>query len=277
MNDSTPVFSVRGYGRASTDAQVASTEVQHARVQDGFDAYRRIKSSWANATWGGWFADEATSRVSVFRERHAGSLLLAACKPGDVILVSMYDRIFASVVDVCETMELLKAMKVGLIIMDSDFDTTSPVGEFCFKVLALVKELEVRHIRERTKAALEHRRRLGKPTGVRPIGWKIVNVSIEGVARPQKFYVPDHKARRLANEILSIKESNGLTYTAACEVCNKAGRKQLNKRRWTHPTFIGWCRAAEKGFPLPNGQHEAAPIPPDAKPVNINTISEEDD
>src|SRR5262249_39333892 len=130
------VCTFRGYGRASRDTQILSTEQQESGVTDAFGALQRLKPKYAEAVWGGFYGDgidEAITRTSKFRERHFGSLVLAASQPGDVILVSNYDRIFANVIDVCETLEFLRMMQIGLIILDCDIDTTTIVGEFCFK------------------------------------------------------------------------------------------------------------------------------------------------
>jgi len=253
-----------------------STSQQEAKVRDAFDAFKRIKPALADARWGGFLADEATSRVSKFHQRHSGSLVLAASQPGDIILVSNYDRIFANIVDVCETLELLRGMKVGLIILDTDIDTTTIVGDFCFKVLALVKEMEVKEIRRRGRESKAHRKRLGRPFTQPVLGWKHRVVRVPGIPTHQRYLVPDNAARRLARELVGIKCQGQLSYTQASQYCNSIGLKQRNGKRWTIPTFVAWCRAAENNFPLPNGSHEACPIPADAIPVIVETISPDD-
>jgi DNA invertase Pin-like site-specific DNA recombinase len=273
-------FTVRGYGRASRDHQILSTSQQESVVRDAFDSFRRIKPKWSDAEWGGFFpdgAEESACRESIFRQRHFGSLILAASKPGDVILVSNYDRIFANVVDVCESLPLLSEMKVGLIVLDCDIDTTTIVGEFCFKILALVKEMEVKEIRRRTRESIAYRKRAGLPLGGRPtIGWMHTVFSQPGITTPQRRLVPDHAARRLAAELLRIKQSHKLSLHQASQFCNSLGLKQTNGRRWTPPTFAAWCRAAENNFPLPNGSHTPCPIPANAKPLTFATISAAD-
>jgi DNA invertase Pin-like site-specific DNA recombinase len=269
-------MTVRGYGRASTDAQILSTDQQHAKVRDAFAAFKTITSNWGDAVWGGFLADEATSRVSSFRERHFGSLLLAASQPGDIILVSNYDRIFASVVDVCESLELLSRMKVGLVILDTDLDTTTIIGDFCFKILALVKEMEVKEIRRRTRESIAHRKRLGRPMTAPPVGWKHKAVQVPGVPKAQRYLVPDERARRYARKLAGIMLQGRYNFRQAAYYCNSEGFMQLNGKRWTEPTFAKWMRAAQADFPLPNGSHEAFPIPADAVPVNVETISADD-
>ena len=270
-------INVFGYGRASTDSQVLSTEQQEAKVRDSFAAYKTIKPHWSEAVWGGFMSDEATSRVSVFRERHFASLLLAACKPGDVILVSNFDRIFGSTVDVCETLALLKTMKISLVVLDMDIDTSTILGETIFTILAAIKHMEVREIRRRICDGLAHRRKVGRPhTGSTPIGWKSKAWHVPGIHGPQKYLVPDNAARRLARQILDIKQSYKLSFEQAYQFCNSMGLKNIHGRRWYLAVFFRWCSAAQRGFPIHNGSHDPAPIPADAVPYAVHSSPGDD-
>jgi len=264
-------FSVRGYGRASTDAQVRSTEQQEAVELEAFDLFRKVKPGWNDAQWGGFFRDEDTERISKFRERHSGSLILAASRPGDVILVANYDRIFASVVDVCETLELVRERRIKLLILDCDIDTTTDFGESVFKLLAVIKEMEVKEIRRRVREMNVHRRKIGLPCARAVIGWKNVSVFHEG--RIRRYPQPDHVARRFGYDLLKQFTEWKKSFVQAHQFANSIGLKQMNGRRWTLLTFKKWLKAARDDFPLPNGSHDAPPIPPDAKPVVMNTIS----
>lgn len=276
MQTEFPPFVARSYGRASTDVQVLSTEQQHSFCRDVFDFKKRIHPEWANAIWGGFVADEATCRETKFRERHYGSLILAATKPGDRIMCSTNDRLFGGLIDTCETIDLAQKMGFKIVMGDQEINPNDESAMAYHKILATFAELEVKRLRRRTREALQYRIRIGKPTGARVVGWKTVHCRVPGIHEIQKFYVPDPKARRLANELVAIKEANNLTYTGCRHFCNKIGRKQLSGRKWNNPTFILWCRAAENGFPLPNGLHTPAPIPPDAIPIKVNTITDDD-
>jgi DNA invertase Pin-like site-specific DNA recombinase len=269
-------FRVFGYGRASTDGQVLSTNQQCAVIVDAFGAYQKIKSTWTEAVWAGFFADEATGRTSIFRERNNGSLLLAACDRGDVIMVSNYDRIFANVVDVCDTLKLLDEQGIRLIVLDCEIDTTTPIGAFCFKILALVKELEVVELRRRTRESAANRKRLGIPWCGPMVGWRTVVMLIPGSSRPQKYLVPDNRKRRLAREIHKIAISHGMNLRQARFFCNDNKIYPPHRKYWTQPTFEKWIDAAINEFILPNGNHQSAPIPANAVPYAPNTISDGD-
>src|SRR5688572_1140891 len=143
------MFTVRGYGRASTDGQVLSCDQQHAKIKEAFDYKKSTRPEWAKAEWGGFIADEATCRESCFRERHGGSLLLAATKPGDLIMVANFDRLICGVIDACETVEYLNAHGIRLAILDfggMEVDTSTAYGEFFFVMMAQIKRLELHDI-----------------------------------------------------------------------------------------------------------------------------------
>jgi len=270
---------VYGYGRASKSHQVLSTDQQHAKVTDAFALRKANDPLWRDAEWGGWLADESTGRESCFRERHCGSLILAACKPGDVIAVSNFDRLIAGVRDAVDTMDYIHQHKINLWILDfggMQLDTTTPMGETFFVIMAQLKRLEVLDIRRRTRESKAHRKRLGRPFTQPVLGWKHRVVRVPGIPTQQRYLVPDNAARRLARELVGIKCQLNRSYTQASQYCNSIGLKQRNGKRWTIPTFVAWCRAAENNFPLPNGSHEACPIPADAIPVIVETISPDD-
>lgn len=266
--DNTP-FQVRGYGRSSTDKQVISIEQQEAAVCDAFHLYQRVKPGWSLATWGGFFFDEATSRDSRFRQREVGSLVLAASQPGDCIMAAKFDRIFASTLDVCETIALIPDRRLRLSILDLDMDLSSELGQCVFKIMSAVKELEVQEIRRRGRNSIAHRKKVGLPHTLYPIGWKGVGAQIRGAVR--KFFVPDEEERALARALLDLKRRLHLTNVETAEIAYQRGLKNPDYRsiqgRWTKPSIARWLTAARRDFPLPNGEHVPYPIPPEATPV----------
>lgn len=259
-------FLVRGYGRASTLKQSLSPAQQEAVVLEAFQLFQKTKPGWDNAVWGGFHFDEATSRDSKFREREVGSLVLAMTKPGDKILVSNYDRIFANVVDVCETLELVEQIGFGIIVLDMDIPLDSSLGKAVFQILSIVKGLEVEEIRRRSKNTIVYRKKVGLPTNHPPVGWANVAVQTNGTVR--SFYRVDPVARHLGEQVLRVRMETGLALRPLAEELKRrripppSGYKQ-----WTAPCLSRWIKAAARNYPLPNGSHEPAPIPPDAMPV----------
>jgi DNA invertase Pin-like site-specific DNA recombinase len=269
-------FTVRAYGRASTLKQVMSPLQQEAACQDAFSLYKRLKPDWANAEWGGFFFDEATTRTSKFRQRSVGSLVLASTKPGDVIMAANFDRIFANVSDVCETLELVELKRFRLAILDMDIDISGNLGQAVFKIMAAVKELDVKEIRRRGRETVAHRKANGLPHGKHPIGWrtKCFRAAQGGIARR---YSPNADERELARLILSLRTERELSLGKIGKELTRRHIKNPRGTAWTKPAVSRWIKAALLDFPLRNGTHTPAPIPPDAEPVDhVNSILADD-
>jgi DNA invertase Pin-like site-specific DNA recombinase len=258
-------FKVFGYGRVSTDHQGVSIEQQRLNVEDAFALYKRVKPDWAEAEWGGWFQDVGVSRTTKFREREAGRLVFDGSVRGDVILVNNFDRMFASALDVCETLEIIKERGVRLSILDFPIPIDTDLGEACFQIIALIKNIEVKAIRSRTKLALEHRRNVGLPVGKPPAGWRTVRMRVDGGIR--SFYVKDWGQRKLADKMLIKQAELRLSNQMFFSWCKHAGWLDADGREWSEHTFLRFLRAAKRGFPLPNGKLDAAPIPATARPT----------
>ncbi len=273
-HEATP-FVCWGYGRASTDAQCLSTSKQESICLDIFEFKKRTNPEWANAIWGGWVADEATCRETKFRQRHFGSLVLAGIKPRDRIICAVHDRLFGDLIDFCETIKLCETMKFVICVGDKEIDFEDEAAVCYYKIVTAFAELEVKRLRRRIREAFAHRKKIGRPSGGHaPIGWKNVVVTAPGGSG--KYLVPDNAARRLAREISKIRTNMGVGYNKATSYCNKVLHvRNRHGKKWTFQTFYEWCRAAENGFPLPNGSHEAAPIPADATQINGRDVSED--
>lgn len=262
----------RGYGRASKDKQIVSVFQQESVCQDAFGLFTRIKPDWANLTWGGFFVEEEnTTRTSKFRERKTGHILLAATQPGDMILVAKYDRIFANVIDACETIELIEQRKFRIHILDAELDISTNMGQAAFKMFSIFKELEVKEIRSRSRDNVAYRKGHGLPFNKQPIGWKYAVVEIRGQRR--SFYVPDRESRALAKRILALRTQLG-RYDRTLDELNRLRVMRPNgTSRWRYTQVKRWCRAAIHDFPLPDGSQEPAPIPAEANPYRPPTIA----
>jgi DNA invertase Pin-like site-specific DNA recombinase len=266
-------FFVRGYGRASTAAQCLSTAQQNSICYEYFLAQKQIRPGWADAEWGGWFADEAVSRDSEFMQREMGSRIVALSKPGDVIIAAKLDRAFVNTADVHNTLAYLPSKQIDVVLLDINIDTTTAIGQCLVKVFAAIKELEVNEIRARTKAAASYRRQIGRPNSKAPFGYEIVKVKLPGVEKLQNYLVPDHAVRRLCDKVFEISESHGHAGgRVTANILNVMGVKNFQGRTWKPHAVIRYLHAARHGYPLPNGQLEPAPIPPDGEIVKVKVV-----
>src|SRR3954470_9588915 len=89
---------------------------------------------------------------------------MAACRSGDVLVVTKLDRLARSLPDARDIVAELTAREVKLSLGGSVHDPTHPVGKLLFNVLAMVAEFESDLARMRTRGGDEGRPRQGPAT-----------------------------------------------------------------------------------------------------------------
>lgn len=268
-------FMVRGYGRASTDRQVDSPVFQEKTVTTAFELYRSVKPGWDKAQWGGFYVEPPISRDTKLRERQVGSLLLAATLPGDVIMASNFDRIFANTLDACETIELIEQRHFRLCILDMELDISTSLGQAAFKIIAAIKELEVQEIRRRCRESSHARRAAGMPVGAIPIGWRPVVLRRHG--KICKWYVKDEGFRAHVEELAIKRQREGLSFAQLFKWMNKKGFVNPRTRRpWKERQLYRAFAQRRKHYPLANGSTEAPPIPPDVEGIPWTVMQPDD-
>ncbi|MDQ0260487.1 DNA invertase Pin-like site-specific DNA recombinase [Sinomonas atrocyanea] len=97
------------------------------------------------------------------RERLAA--LLDRVEAGDKIIVWKFDRLGRNTLDVLSVLQTLKDRGVYLESVTDKIDTSSPMGEAMFTILAAFAQLERDLIAERTTAGLQAAREQGKLGG----------------------------------------------------------------------------------------------------------------
>ena len=111
------------------------------------------------------FADTITGTA---RARPELDRLLLELRPGDVVVVTKYDRLARSLKDLLEIVDLIQSKGAGFRSFGEDIDTTSPAGRLVFHVFASIAQFERERIVERTKEGLEAARRRGRVGGRPP-------------------------------------------------------------------------------------------------------------
>src|SRR4051794_26929572 len=85
-------------------------------------------------------------------ERPGLTTALAACRPGDTLVVWKLDRLGRSLAHLVETVRELGARGVGFRSLQEQLDTTTSGGKLIFHIFASLVECERDLIRERTTA-----------------------------------------------------------------------------------------------------------------------------
>ena len=102
------------------------------------------------------------------RERAGLREALAACRSGDMLVVTKLDRLARSLPDARDIADELTARQVKLNIGGSVHDPTDPVGRLLFNVLAMIAEFEADLVRMRTREGMRIARAKGRLRGKRP-------------------------------------------------------------------------------------------------------------
>lgn len=138
-----------GYARVSTEGQ-------HLDAQQ--DA---LRGAGCERVWA-----EIVSGAQ--RQRPALERLLDQLRPGDVVVVTKYDRLARSLLDLLAIVESIRARGGGFRSLAEDIDTTTPAGRLVFHVFASIAQFERERLAERTREGLAAARRRGRVGGRPP-------------------------------------------------------------------------------------------------------------
>ncbi len=122
-----------------------------------------------------FIVEEGVSGSRPMSERPVGKQLLAAIRPGDVVISAKLDRMFRSALDALDNLNKLKAQGVALHFIDLGGDVTgNGISKLVFTILSAVAESERDRIRSRvTETKADQKKRGRHLGGSRPFGYRI--------------------------------------------------------------------------------------------------------
>ncbi len=138
-----------GYARVSTDDQHLDAQVS------------ALETAGAERLWSEKISGSKKARPELDR-------LLDQLRPGDVVVVTKYDRLSRSLQDLLTIVEAVRAKGAGFRSLAEDIDTTTPAGRLVFHVFASIAQFERERISERTKEGLIAARKRGRIGGRPP-------------------------------------------------------------------------------------------------------------
>jgi DNA invertase Pin-like site-specific DNA recombinase len=159
----------RGVSRA--DARVHGVHVldgistsRQAEEGESLDVQQRTVAGYAlmlGLTVDRMFVERGVFGSVLLSERAEGTALLAATKPGDVLITPKLDRMYRSALDALDVLAKLKARCVSLHMIDLGMDVTgNGISELVFTIPSAVAEAELDRIRERvTQVKRDQRQR----------------------------------------------------------------------------------------------------------------------
>jgi putative DNA-invertase from lambdoid prophage Rac len=171
---------IYGYARVSTDMQRESgisLDEQQVKI-----AARCVENGW---TLEKVYVDAGVSGSTPLGKRPEGAQLLAAVRPGDIVIAAKMDRCFRSAFDALETIASFKRRRISLWLLDLGGDCSgNGISELIVTVLAAVAQFERSLISERIKDAKRNLRRANKHQGgARPFGYRFGEMNGHGRAR----------------------------------------------------------------------------------------------
>jgi DNA invertase Pin-like site-specific DNA recombinase len=141
-----------GYARCST-------QKQDLRAQK--DALRALGVSDDRI-----YVDEGLTGAN--RVRPGLALALAACHPGDTLIVTKLDRLARSISDARDIADELTAREVKLSFAGQVYDPCDPMGKLVFNMMSVFAEFEADLIRMRTREGMRIAKEDGKLRGKQP-------------------------------------------------------------------------------------------------------------
>jgi site-specific DNA recombinase len=216
-----------GYVRVSTEEQAVegvSLDAQVERVR----AYAAAQGLELTTV----YRDEGVSAGIPLATRPEGARLVEALRDGmhaHVVAVKL-DRCFRNAGDCMHTVD--SWTKAGVSVHFADLggqavDSASPMGKFFLGILASCAELELNTIRDRTRAALHHKRARGDRLGTTPLGFR--------TPAPGERPVPDQRELETVRRLLELC-AREWPYTRVAQQLTAEGRRTKRGGPWHSAT-----------------------------------------
>jgi DNA invertase Pin-like site-specific DNA recombinase len=204
---------ILSYRRVSQDDQHHGPKAQTDRIESW-------RSNHISEPFEDFFDDGVSGSVPLAK-RPQGAKLLAAAKPDDTIVVAKLDRLFRSVADAAITLDAWGKAGIKLVALAENFDMTSSFGRAMAQVASVFAELERAMIRERTRAALQAKKRRHERVGSVPYGWNDMNGQL----------VEDQREQEALTEMRAWR-ALGLTTRKIAEKLNQLGVTAKRGGKW---------------------------------------------
>lgn len=245
--------SVYGYGRGSTIQQVITLEAQEMRCVQHFRYKREIGQWGEDYQWLGFFADAATCRASIFRDRPYGNYVFTHLKRGDVLLVADFDRGFGgNTIDFLTTTKDLNDRGVVVVSLDMNLDSSNNAHMAMMTSMAGFKEYERKNAIKRITDANDYLISKGMPTSgasFGKLGWKIKKVKRGGGKKPLRIFVEDTELRAFADELAALRESGMSVERIRNHLIKEKRLFDKKGKEWTFARLRHLIRARELGWP----------------------------
>lgn len=147
--DGTSIESTPAAGRLIGYARVSTRQSRSRKAQHVDNQVERLYAAGCEIV----FTDTVSGKQA---SRPGWDKCLAYLRPGDVLVFTKLDRIGRSLHNIVRVVEDLGIRHVGLRSLDQgEFDTTTALGKFIYRLFSLLAELEADMARERTLEGMD--------------------------------------------------------------------------------------------------------------------------
>lgn len=204
-----------GYIRVSSDGQLESglgLASQRLRVEEELAKYGA-----KDVECMGIIADEAVSAFRVpFDQRPGGEKFLSEAKPGDCLVVYRGDRIFRSLRDMANTVNMLRRRGIVLRLIEENVQTDSTESDWYMSLVTMFAELESKIKSARVTECFSRMRREGL-CYTDPRRWLLYKAVKCGNQR--RLVVDWKRAARFQMTLIAWREW-GFKLTHSCAIVN---------------------------------------------------------
>ena len=225
-----------GYVRVSTEEQ-AREGVSLDAQRKAIEAYCTLKGLELVEL----VTDPGVSAGKALSCRDGGQVVVAALASGRAQHVVAYklDRLFRDAADCLTQTEKWDRRGVALHLVDMGgqaIDTSTAMGRFFLTVIAGAAEMERNVIRERTRAAMAHKRSKGERiSGQAPFGYRFADGMV----------VADAQEQAILADVRSLR-ADGLSYQKIADKLTKRGVRTRSGRPYSSQGIGQLSRACTK-------------------------------
>lgn len=182
------------------------------------------------------YEDAGISGKSIDRPQFQAMLLAAQAGEFKRVIATKLDRIARNLKDLLETVDQLNKIGCALIVLDQNFDTSTPSGKFFLQMMGAIAELERSMISERVMSGKRHNASEGTFNGARiPYGYTY-HAGVFTKNEEQAAVVRSIFGRFLDGESLSgiAKWLNDRKISSPATKLSKDGKPLAPVKSWTH-------------------------------------------
>ncbi len=211
-----------GYIRVSTTRQAdngVSLDAQKAKIR----AYCQLKGMALVDI----ICDAGISGTKINRKGYQKIIALCKAKKVDAVAVyslSRFTRSTKELMDFVETYIIKKS--VELHSLSENLDTSTPMGRAMLKIIGVINELECEQAGQRTREALQYKKKKGQKTGgYVPFGYQLASDGKTLIKNPQE--------QAIIREVKKLNQK-GYSNNIIAQILNEKGYPTKLKKIWTH-------------------------------------------